>query len=516
MLYIGKHLIRVPEDLKYYFLPQGTKSIAMGAFDNCFLLKKVCVPRAAAGVLSTLTNLETLVVTEMPSGGIISYFTDAAFVPLTLESVVLEQNVRMQANAFYGITDVTVYVSATQKDTMWDENFPGWNNRNKVIYGDKWIQADFYYGTGEIRSSMLYTTSQIIRVPWMGDAVQGDLVYVFLGFDIDGDGVADSIPATSANDLTARAVYAVYTKDNVCSGIGHTFDIWRELEAPNCTKGGTERRDCEYCDHYQTREIKAKGHDYTSVVTEPTCIDRGFTTYTCHCGNVLVDDYVKALDHKYGDPVTITKATCTQSGEERLDCERCDHFVKNEIPASHTYPTEGGGWTQTRVPSCTDAGEKRRDCEKCDHFETQPIGYAEHVYVPTVIAPTCTGEGYTLRTCDCGAVLVDTFVPAVGHAYGEWTITLAPSCTGSGEERRQCIHCDDTQIRTLQATGHADANADGACDVCGDGAQVDPKDPQGNSDSSSKGIVLIAAVGGGVAAAAVLCAVILAKKKKKK
>lgn len=31
-------------------------------------------------------------------------------------------------------------------------------------------------------------------------------------------------------------------------------------------------------------------HDYDAVVTEPTCTERGYTTYTCECGDSYVDD----------------------------------------------------------------------------------------------------------------------------------------------------------------------------------------------------------------------------------
>lgn len=39
-------------------------------------------------------------------------------------------------------------------------------------------------------------------------------------------------------------------------------------------------------------------HNYITVVTNPTCTERGFTTYTCECGDTYVGDYVNIVSHK--------------------------------------------------------------------------------------------------------------------------------------------------------------------------------------------------------------------------
>lgn len=41
--------------------------------------------------------------------------------------------------------------------------------------------------------------------------------------------------------------------------------------------------------------------EYQSVVTDPTCTEKGFTTYTCFCGNSYVGDYVGETGHSYGE-----------------------------------------------------------------------------------------------------------------------------------------------------------------------------------------------------------------------
>ena len=141
---------------------------------------------------------------------------------------------------------------------------------------------------------------------------------------------------------------------------------WFETEAPSCTEEGEERRDCSRCDHYETRAIAETGHSYTSVVTDPTCTERGYITHTCHCGDSYVDTYVDALDHHMGEWFETEAPSCTEEGEERQDCSRCDHYetrATQETGHSFTnYISDGNATTEadgTKTAFCDHAcGEK--------------------------------------------------------------------------------------------------------------------------------------------------------------
>ena len=62
-------------------------------------------------------------------------------------------------------------------------------------------------------------------------------------------------------------------------------------------------------------------HDYTAVVTDPTCTEKGYTTYTCACGDSYVADEVEAAGHNYVD------GTCGICGAADPD------YVAPEMPA---------------------------------------------------------------------------------------------------------------------------------------------------------------------------------------
>ena len=66
-------------------------------------------------------------------------------------------------------------------------------------------------------------------------------------------------------------------------------------------------------------------HEYTTEVTAPTCTERGYTTYTCDCGETYVDDYVNAAGHSYGSShdllmgqLKITKAVQNQCEKREI------------------------------------------------------------------------------------------------------------------------------------------------------------------------------------------------------
>ena len=72
-------------------------------------------------------------------------------------------------------------------------------------------------------------------------------------------------------------------------------------------------------------------------------------------------------------------------------------------------------------------------------------------------APTCTEPGKTEgKHCSVyGEVITaQKEIPALGHSWGEWTVTTPASCTATGEETRTCDRCAATGKRELAKTGH--------------------------------------------------------------
>ena len=53
-------------------------------------------------------------------------------------------------------------------------------------------------------------------------------------------------------------------------------------------------------------------HAYETAATNPSCTEQGYTTYTCHCGDSYVADYVEVIDHTYKN------GTCSVCGHTTI------------------------------------------------------------------------------------------------------------------------------------------------------------------------------------------------------
>ena len=140
-------------------------------------------------------------------------------------------------------------------------------------------------------------------------------------------------------------------------------------------------------------------HSYTAVVTEPTCTEQGYTTYTCECGDSYIADYTDALGHTEGEAV--------KENEKAADC------VNDGSYDSVVY--------------CTVCGE-----ELSRETVTIPAtGHTEEI-IPAVEA-TCTETGLTegVKCAVCGEILVEQeVVPALGH---DWKGTGCTRCDATRE-----------------------------------------------------------------------------------
>lgn len=219
----------------------------------------------------------------------------------------------------------------------------------------------------------------------------------------------------------------------------HTWDDGEVTTEPTCTQTGVKTFTCTQCKTTKTEEIEANGHTaVTDAAVAATCTETGLTegSHCSVCKAVLVEQTViPALGHNWSTNNCAEEATCTREG--------CD---ATRIAGEHVW----GDWTVTKEATCTEDGSRSHTCTSCKVEASEAIPALGHDYKAVVTAPTCTEKGYTTHTCSrCGHSYVDTYVNALGHAWGEWVVDKEATETEDGSQHRACSRCDAVETQTI-------------------------------------------------------------------
>lgn len=178
-------------------------------------------------------------------------------------------------------------------------------------------------------------------------------------------------------------------------------------------------------------------------MTEPTCTEQGYTTYTCtKCNDSYVDNYTNALGHDFGEWKLTTPATCTEIGVETRYCSRCNVTQTRDVDkAAHVF----GEWKITTAPTTISDGVKTRYCKNCDAFETESVGKLKSISVklnnietnykksgqlePKITNPDNVGYKIEYKSSDPKCVIVD----ADGNYFAVKTGSSKITCTVTDE-----------------------------------------------------------------------------------
>jgi len=110
----------------------------------------------------------------------------------------------------------------------------------------------------------------------------------------------------------------------------------------------------------------------------------------------------------------------------------CDSGTNDPCASGHTFPS----WI---APSCTENGNSVRTCINCTQTDTRTTGYAAlgHEGLTPGVAATCTEAGSSESgNCTrpgCGQIVTETVIPALGHQG--LTPAFAATCTTAGNSQ---------------------------------------------------------------------------------
>ena len=146
--------------------------------------------------------------------------------------------------------------------------------------------------------------------------------------------------------------------DDYTEALGHDWDNGTKITDATCNGEGVIQYGCTRCDETYLEAVspkghnpgpeatcteaqvchdcgavlkKATGHSYEVIVTDPTCTEMGYTTYTCKdCGDNYKADYTNPTGHKPGDWIVDREPTIDDEGLRHKECENCGETVASE------------------------------------------------------------------------------------------------------------------------------------------------------------------------------------------
>ena len=355
------------------------------------------------------------------------------------------------------------------------------NYADEVVIAFSITQADPAYTAPENLSVCVGHTLADVKLPdgwaWeddtlsVGAAGENKFYAVFTPEDTENYNTVRAELALTVNEHTGGT--ATCENKAVCSVCGEAYG---ELaahtpetvpgKAATCTETGlTEGSKCSVCGDILVEQeaIPALDHDYTDV--EPVWNWNGLTSasasFTCTregCGHVevvtaVITNEVTTEAACEDTGVRTYTAAVTFGGKQFTDTE-------TEVIASKGH-TAGAPVRENEVAAtCTENGsyDEVVYCSECEEElsrNTVTVGAAGHS--PEIVEgkdATCTESGLTdgERCSVCGETFKEQEeIPALGHDFGEWSVTEEAGIGQEGEEQRTCSRCGEKETRVIPA-----------------------------------------------------------------
>ena len=284
---------------------------------------------------------------------------------------------------------------------------------------------------------------------------------------------------------TAKAVY--YKSCKGCKAVsGETFthgetkphaytekvmDAAHIVTKANCETAATYWYDCANCVYnakladktgmtdeaiaaltYTDGEKNANNHTnlVDVAVKNPTCDEEGHSAYQkCEGCKVEIGKTVYAkTTHEF-----IGAAKYYDDDTHNFACVNCDAYGNNGVENAKVA-CSFGAWVQ----GTNDEG-KAIHTKKCSCGNTKTGNCLDAE--PTVVAPSCTAEGYTAHACDvCGNKWTTDPTEKTKHEIPtEWT------SNGDGTHSRKCVNCEEGETENCSG-GTATCQAKAVCTEC--------------------------------------------------
>lgn len=335
--------------LESLVIPDSVTAIGKSAFENCAALKRITLPKSIAKLeASCFSGCAALAEIALPDG--VKALGEKVFSGCAaLKSVKIPAEVTViPTEAFFGCSSLESITIPKSVSHINERAFDGCTALKKVDY----LGSDTDWG-------------QVTKET--GNNALDNAEKSFTRTDHEHKYTDTVIPPTCTERGCTVHLCSCGDKreDSYTPPLGHSY------------KGGI----CVRCGILDPNKDIPHKHDFIPIVTKPTCLTEGFTTYACSCGECYTKDYVSAVGHK------------------------------TQLQNAKAAGCMTGGYTGDEV--CTVCGKV---------FKQGSVIFAlGHDPQPArVKAPTCTESGYTgdLICMRCGDMTqIGKTVAAAGHKF---------------------------------------------------------------------------------------------------
>ncbi len=335
--------------LESLVIPDSVTAIGKSAFENCAALKRITLPKSIAK-LETLTFSGCAALAEITLPDSVKTLGEKVFSGCAaLKSVKIPAEVTViPTEAFFGCVSLESITIPKSVSHINERAFDGCTALKKVDYLGS--DTDWSQVTKETGNNALDNAEKS-----------------FTRTDHEHKYTDTVIPPTCTERGCTVHLCSCGDKreDSYTPPLGHSY------------KGGI----CVRCGILDPNKDIPHKHDFIPIVTKPTCMSEGFTTYTCSCGECYTKAYISAVGHK------------------------------TQLQNAKAVGCLTGGYTGDEV--CTVCGKV---------FKQGSVIFAlGHDPQPArVKAPTCTESGYTgdLICMRCGDMTqIGKTVAAAGHKF---------------------------------------------------------------------------------------------------
>ena len=449
-------------------LPDTITAIAEAAFICCSDLESINFPASLTsigdGAFQYCTALAEI---EFDEDCAVSEITWTCFQGCSsLTEVVLPESVT--SVYYYAFADCTSLVSITIPESVTEiAAYAFENDSSLTIYGYMSSAAETYASENSIPFVSIDECGHSYDEPvwiWAEDYSSASAVFICTLCE-DVQTVEAEILAAVTEEATCTEEGSVeYYAEAVFDGktftdtvtvmiqaLGHTYEA--AVTEPTCTEEGYTTYTCSVCGYeYIDDYTQALGHTYEAAVTEPTCTEEGYTTYTCSvCGDEYIDDYTQALGHTY--EAAVTEPTCTQDGYITYTCSVCgDSYIEEGDPATgHSYGNLiSWNWFEDGS-SCTAVFV-------CANDESHTQTVEADVTVTAFESSLCTEPSITVYMASVildGTEYINTYTETTVYDSHDYEIltTIEPTATQEGLIEYICIRCGYIYSETVPAIG---------------------------------------------------------------